>query len=232
MTDCEQFCLEKSTLTIALKKDFCFISSYPGFFIFGCVDKNHYKKNKFFQFSHFELPQLYSAILKIINFMAGETENIDKTEVLKKQIEDSNVDYYIVGNISADKKIIKFLLEANLQTFDFSMTVFELHDFIYCLSDIVLSCLCLNTIEREMINNAILEPLEKIINFQNITFAKQYIKNILDKTTCSTIIENLSIILVHYNYVVIILHKFKNLRSQQTTAEKITSDNQYIINQM
>ena len=45
---CEYFCLENSCLTLALKKDFTFISAFPGFLTFGFVAKTHYKKTNIF----------------------------------------------------------------------------------------------------------------------------------------------------------------------------------------
>ena len=83
---CENFCLQKSNLTLSLKKDFIFISSYSGFFIFGAIVNNHYQKNKFFHFSHFDLPKLYNSILKFIHFIADNKESLDRTDILTKEI--------------------------------------------------------------------------------------------------------------------------------------------------
>jgi hypothetical protein len=147
---CEYFCLEKSLITLALKKDFCFISAFPGFFIFGFVTKSHYEKNKFFQFSHFDLPKLYTALLKVIHFMSDETDRFEKTEVITKQIEDCKVSYYIFGNVSVNEKEVKFCLQVNLfNLFDLSLNAFQLNDFLSAISDILIACLCLNPIEKK-----------------------------------------------------------------------------------
>ena len=220
---CEYFCLEKSSLTLALKKDFCFISSFAGFFLFGFVDKNHYEKKKFFQFSHFELPQLYKAVLKMIHFMANESEILEKTEVIQKQIQNCEITYFICGNTNANKKTVKFCLEVNSVVFDLSLTYFELNDFLYCMTDIVIASLCLKSIEKEMVYNIISQPLEDLILYENCVNAKNYILMNYDKTVCSATIENMTTVLVHYNFIIIILHKFKSLVNKDILLVNITT---------
>ena len=207
---CENFCLEKSSLTLALKKDFCFISSFPGFLIFGCISKSHYEKNKFFLFSHFDLPKLYSAILKMIQFLADDNStSIDKTEFFTKQIEDCNAHYYISGTINSNSKTVTFCLEVNSQVFELSFTYFQLNDFLFCINDIVIASLCLKAFEKEIVIKIILEPLENLIAFQNFADAKKYIEK--DTDICSALKDNMATVLVHYNFIIIILHKFKSL---------------------
>ena len=208
---CENFCLEDSSLTLALKKDFCFISSFPGFLIFGCVSKSHYETSKFFHFSHFDLPKLYSAILKMIHFMADDSNSIDKTEFLSKQIENCDVNYYIRGMTNLNIKTVKFCLEVNSKVFELPFSYFELNDLLYCMNDIVISCLCLKAIEKEMILNIISKPLEDLIVLQNFADAKKYITTTYEKSICSVLRDNMTTVLVHYNFIVIILHKFKTL---------------------
>ena len=208
---CENFCLETSSLTLSLKKDFCFISSFPGFLIFGSVCKSHYEKNKFFHFSHFDLPKLYAAVLKMIHFMADNAESIEKTEFLTKQLENSNISYYISANTNLNTKRVKFCLEVNSQVFELPLTYFELNDFLYCINDIIIACLCLKPIEKELIVNVISKPLEDLIVFQNFADAKSYITTMYEKTLCSALRDNMTTVLVHYNLIVIILHKFKTL---------------------
>ena len=219
---CEKFCLQTSCLNLALKKDFCFISSFPGFVIFGFVTRNHYEKNKFFQFSHFELSKLYTAILKMIHFMADSTDSIEKSEVLTKQIDNCNVRYLIAGLQNADQKIVKFCLEVNSESFEMPLTYFELNDFLNSLTDVIIACLCLTSIEKEMIENIIiLQPLENLITFQNLVDAKSYLTTTYSKTTCVATIENMSTVLVHYNFIIIILHKLKSLVNRDIFFQNI-----------
>lgn len=218
---CEYFCLENSCLTLALKKDFTFISAFPGFLTFGFVAKTHYKKNKYFHFSHFDLSKLYSAILHIVHFIADDTDQIVKTDILTKQIEDIEVKYFILGNIIANDKIVKFRLEANLEIFELSFTVFQLNDFLCLLNDIIMACLCLQAIEKDMICNAILKPLEEIVNFQNVETAKNFLLTHYGNTLCITQIENLTTSFVHYNFIIILLHKFKSLINKEMIPENL-----------
>ena len=208
---CENFCLQKSNLTLSLKKDFIFISSYSGFFIFGSIVNNHYQKNKFFHFSHFDLPKLYNSILKFIHFIADNKESLDRTDILTKEIEGCSVSYFILGNIESNKKIVKFCLECNSEVFELSFTVFQLNDFLNTLNDIILNCLCLQSVEKNMILLATLEPLEKIVTFRKYEDAKKFLSIQYENVVCVAKIDNLTPILVHYNYIVIILHKLKSL---------------------
>ena len=219
---CDKLCLQSSCLTIALKKDFCFISSFPGFLTFGFVTRNHYEKNKFFLFSHFELSKLYSAILKMIHFMADNLDNIDKSEVLTKEIDNCNVRYLIVGIRNAKEKIVKFCLECNLESFDLPLTYFELNDFLNTLTDIIIGCLCLTSIEKEMIQNIMVQPLEDLITFQSFVDAKKYLSTIYaEKSVCLSSIENMATLIVHYHFIIIILHKFKSLVNPELFLQNI-----------
>ena len=218
---CEKLCLQTSCLNLALKKDFCFMSSFPGFVIFGYVSKNHYEKNKYFQFSHFELSKLYLAILKMIHFMADNTESIEKSEVLTKEIDNCNIKYSIAGSSYGIGKIVKFCLEVHSESFELSLTYFELNDFLNSITDIIIACLCLTSIEKEMIENIIVQPLDDLITYINIAHAKKYITTIYEKTTCISTIHNMSRVLVHYNCIVIILHKLKTLVNQDICVENV-----------
>ena len=221
---CDNLCLEESCLTFALKKDFSFISSFPGFFMFGSITKGHYEKNKYFRFSYFDLPKLYSAILKMIQFLADDSETLVKTEVIIKEIDTKSLTYFIIGKTNIDqKKVVKFGLERELEVFELSFSYFELNDFLFSLTDIVITCLCVKPIEKEMILKVISLPLEDLIAYQNFNNAKQYLSSIYEKNLCATLIENMTTVLVYYNYIVIILHKFKSLVNRDIL---IQNDNQ------
>ena len=75
-----------------------------------------------------------------------------------------------------------------------------------------------------MINNVIIQPLENIINFQNFEHARNYLSNVYSETHCLSIIENLSIVLVYYNNIIIILHKFKSLANRQIISQNNTQN--------
>ena len=225
---CEYFCLEKSCLTLALKKDFIFISGFPGFFIIGTIEQNHYKKNKFFHFSHFDLPKLYTAILRIIHFIADDKAELLKTEILCKQIQDCNVNYFISGILKANEKRVTFCLETNVDVFELTLSVHELNHFLSLLNDIVIACLCLKPVEKDLIMNAILQPLDQILKFQDKENAKKFIVTKCSDFLCTITIDNLTIILVNYNYIVIILHKLMTLVNKELLVENVCET---IINQ-
>jgi hypothetical protein len=135
-------------------------------------------------------------------------------------MENCKVSYYIFGNVSLNKKEVKFFLEADINLFDLSLNAFQLNDFLSAISDIVIACLCLNPIEKNMIIVTITKPLEDLINYQNYGNAKNYLINIHEENTCITLIDNLSTVLVHYNYIVIILHKLQSLVNEDLIIEK------------
>ena len=66
----------------------------------------------------------------------------------------------------------------------------------------------------------ITQPLEDLIKYRNYADAKIYVVTIHEKNTCITIIDNLSTVLVHYNYIVIILHKLQSLVNEDLVIEK------------
>ena len=132
-----------------------------------------------------------------------------------------------MGKSNLDKKIVQFCIEINFHSFELSFTPFELNDFLNCITEVTLACLCLNSLEKEMLIAAILQPVENIISFQNHVHAKKYLDTIYNKNTCIIIIENMTTVLVHYNAIVLILHKFKSL----VNPESIIEENQNIINQ-
>ena len=90
--------------------------------VYVCFFIPLYEKNKFFHFSHFDLPKLYAAVLKMIHFMADNAESIEKTEFLTKQLENSNISYYISANTNLNTKRVKFCLEVNSQVFELPLT--------------------------------------------------------------------------------------------------------------
>ena len=230
---CDDFCLDKSCLSLALNKDFCFISSFPGFFVFGKVSQNCYEELKYFQFSHFEIPKLYSAIIKIVHFLANKTLEIEQTKFLSKTIQNCDINYYIVGNTSVESKVIIFRLEAELfnKSYDILFTREELNNLIQCMDHVIVSCLCLKPMERQLFNLACIQSLEKIIEFQNIDDAKKFIIHSFEKSACGSIIENLSIVLVHYNSIIIILHKLKTLFNNSDFNNEQIEINKSIVTQ-
>ena len=146
----------------------------------------------------------------MIQFLADDNStSIDKTEFFTKQIEDCNAHYYISGTINSNSKTVTFCLEVNSQVFELSFTYFQLNDFLFCINDIVIASLCLKAFEKEIVIKIILEPLENLIAFQNFADAKKYIEK--DTDICSALKDNMATVLVHYNFIIIILHKFKSL---------------------
>jgi hypothetical protein len=122
---------------------------------------------------------------------------------------------------------VKFQLEANVQNIYFELLFFmsELHDLLHCIEPIIISCLCLKSIERDMFQFTITQPLDIIVNCQNPQGAKILLNRFHKANLCLSKVENLTILLIHYNSILVILHKFKslNITNQQNVTLSIIS---------
>ena len=56
-----------------------------------------------------------------------------------------------------------------------------------------------------------MQPLENIIKCQNKKESQNFIRDFYTDNICFSTINNLSIILNHYNSIIVILHKIKSL---------------------
>ena len=63
--------------------------------------------------------------------------------------------------------------------------------------------------------------LEEIVNFQNVETAKNFLLTHYGNTLCITQIENLTTSFVHYNFIIILLHKFKSLINKEMIPENL-----------
>ena len=231
---CDFLCINNSSLTLALTKDYCFVSAFPGFFVFGHITQHSYEELKFFQISHYNLPNFYAIILKIVHFMAGKVKSIEKTKFLSKKIKLDDVEYYIYASCVDDQKLITFQLQTLLgkNEFEICLTVPEFHNLLNCVESVVMSCLCLKSNEIELVNYAILQPLEDIIKCQNKKDALNFVKDFYKDKICLQTINNLSTVLNHYNSIIVILHKFQSLHFNdellQNTIFSIITNNEVI----
>lgn len=211
------FYLEESCLTYALKKEYCFISAYPGFILFGKVLSTYY--DEFLQFNHFELSYLYEVIISIVTFLATNEILEEKNIILKKDKNGQSVTYFWKGITLTDeeqnsKKHIIFGSENNCGdcTFQIILNLEEFNFLLFCLSDIFISCLCLKPIEKYFFKRALNESTETIISFQDQPKILGFINNGLENYCALTINkENLIDVLTHYNGYILMLQKIKSL---------------------
>ena len=152
--------LSKSLLTIALKRNYTFISAFPGFFVFGDVKNTFFYDVHSFQFSHFELPKLYSCFLKITNFFSNDTQIQQQDIILNKSSITFDKDdiYFWVGRIinknGNNLKVISFGIEREQENvFEFNFTENEFNSLLQSLPSIIFSCICLKPIEKYILNN-------------------------------------------------------------------------------
>ena len=145
--------------------------------------------------------------------MAGKVKSIEKTQFLAKKVKLDEVNYFIHAICVDDTKLITFQLEALLVKYEFEIifTVAEFNNLLNCVESVVISCLCLKSNEIDLVNYAILQPLENIIKCQNKKEAQNFIRDFYTDNICFSTINNLSIILNHYNSIIVILHKIKSL---------------------
>ena len=123
---------ENTCKTVSSKNSDIFISAFPGKLVFGEVNHNGYKKLKYFRFLHFEIFNLYLALLNIIKYI-GSSSNIleDKGIIITKE----EVTYYWLGklmeNNNFSQKVIVFAIEQKFETvFEKLFTIEQINDLI------------------------------------------------------------------------------------------------------
>ncbi len=215
----ELFNFSDSCETICLKQSDVFLSSFPGKVIFGKPKCFGYSNLKSFQYKHNEFIHLYLAIVQIVQFFA-KNKNDDKGLILTKN---DNITYFWIGksveqNGKDGNKIVKFGIEFQLNiVFEIIMNMNQFNEFICVFSNLMLSCLCLKSCEREYIEAYAYETtLSNIINF----FDKKVRKNVFQQFKRSRNIDsvheqNLVDLFLHYTELIILFKKMKSLNNSE-----------------
>jgi hypothetical protein len=218
-----KFC--DSSQTYCLKQSEIFISSFPGKIVFGLVNQNGYKKQKYFEFGSYFFFNFYLSVVKIVEFFATDLKTEDKG-LITSQTETS---YYWIGkSVVQDKKstkVIKLGIES-LKTdggFEIVFNINQFNEFVKLFYKLIFPCLCLKTFERELFESVSLKSLSFVINLDKVETCKSYLKT-FEKAKNIKIdsVEELNLVdlLIYYNELIILYKKLKSLYNPTNPLEE------------
>ena len=206
-----------SCKTIALKQENIFISAFPGAIIFGEVCPTGFLENKCFRFNHYQLFELYLALVSLIKFHISEAENSNEKGIILT-LRNEELYYWCASKIifnQTETKIIKFGIEQKLQTvFELLLEYEDLNNLINALSQMILPCLCLNPLERSIFDFASEQDITTLVTLTNPKIIEQFINTYeIKKDVKIDLIIKPNIVgnLIYYNEILIILQKLKTI---------------------
>jgi hypothetical protein len=217
----------KSCQTKVLKTKSVFLSAYPGFITFGKTFEKSYLSQSYFKFFPFELYKLYIAIINILKFLTEDETASNGDLILKRS---DTVAYFWKGvnlNVNGkNKKCVLFCIETTENVVKISMTLSELHNFIIGLKSTIIICLCLNTIENELIIEACNQELDSVLKLKDYSkakvFVEQFVKknNNIKKEDCFQLAQ----LLTYYFDIIILVHKFISMSNfEENVIQNIIS---------
>ena len=218
--DSENFNFSNSCKTLISQKSEIFVSAFPGKIIFGNVDQVGYKKLNYFKFNHFELFHFFVALTNIFKFLSDTSDT--KLNTANKGIiltlNTFEVYYWIVKDVFINNNIQKqivFGIEKEAKVvFELNLTLKELNELINIIAQTILSCLCLKSIEKQLLENVALQSTEDIIALKNHQMCENFIKNFeeINKFSIDSVqISNLIDLVIYYNELLIVIQKLKSM---------------------
>ncbi len=218
---------EKSCQTKVLRTKSVFLSAYPGFITFGKTCEKSYQAKSYFKFFPFELYKLYIAIINILKFLTSEETDLNGGLILKRS---DTIAYFWNGvtlNIDGtNKKTVLFCIETTENLEKISMTLSELHNFIIALKSTVIICLCLNTIENELLIQACNLEIDSLLKLKDYSAAKLFVEQFVKKNKYFENEEIFQLVqLIHYYFdLIVLVHKFISMsKFEENIIEKIMS---------
>ena len=216
---------ENSCKTLISKKYNIFVSAFPGRIIFGEVNDRGFIKSKYFQFLHFEFFDLYISLLKIVKFFVSEEQTEEKGLILSNE----DLSYYWLGKFilqnNKSTKFVVFAIEFKFETiFELLLQTDQFNDIIKCISETILSCLCLKTIEKAFFDFILKENTSLIVSLKN----QKKCKTILEKFKKSSSYKitsvcepNLIELVIYYNELLIIVQKLRTMINHEMCNEDL-----------
>lgn len=211
----EQFLFADSCKTLISNKNEIFVSAFPGKIVFGKVNQVGYKKSNFFKFFHFEIFHFFVALTNIFKFLSSEN-TANKGIILTL---DTLEVYYWIGKelvvTNQNQKIIVFGIEENSQSvFEINLKLQELNELIHIVSQTIISCLCLKSIEKQLFENIVQCPTSEIVQLKDYKQCEQFIQKFeksIKVSIDSIKIPNLIDIVIYYHELLLIVQKLKSM---------------------
>ena len=218
--------LSKSLLTIALKRNYTFISAFPGKIVFGKTTPCGYKTSQFFEFEVFQIYSLYLAIFDIIESFSNSKNLSNKLLLIKNDKLNYFFSVKTLTNSIEEYQVAYFAIEEDSEVcFNIIFNNIEFETFLFALVKIVPSALCLNSTEVLLFHSAARESAKIIHGFQDESESNQFVTRFLNDSfnlekKSST---DLSTFLSYYCEIILVFHKLKDLVNSIPTFDNIAS---------
>ena len=225
MEEKDELKLEDSCKTIILKQHTIFLSAYPGKIVFGESTQTGYQHLKYFQFNHFQILELYIAIVNILKYLVSDNNpECEKGLILKISV--NQVYFWLCKRIhlnNIESKVVKIAIEYGSEcVYEITFNFEQLNYLINGISTSILPCLCLKNIERQFFSYASEETSSEIIKLMNFENCHKLLNNFeiknnikIEKIIQRNMIDNL----IYYNETILLLHKFNSLKNAEQLSE-------------
>jgi hypothetical protein len=218
--------LNESYLTLALQVSSIFVSSFPGFIVIGKIQQNHFEKEKYFEFTIFEINKLYLTFVEILAFFTNISEQSSNPKLF--HVNEKNEENYFWSGHSISKaneslKLIIIGIEKNdTVVFQLKLYMNELQNLFFCLRKVIVSSLCLKINEKKLIEFLSDQKIDMLKNMQSDpNRVDEFINRFITKNNLSKYSKDIFIEIVKYYFeIVIIMHKLKSLEITEVTSRE------------
>ena len=219
MTACAEIKFSNCCNTKVLKEDKLFISAVPGSIVFGEVCPTGFVKHKYFKFNHYQLFELYLALVSVIKFQVSESDSSLKGLILS--LNDEELYFWNGSKVTkngTEIKIVRLGIEFQfVTTFEILFDSEELlNEFIYIISQMIFPCLCLNQIELEVFEFASQQDLSILITLNRMEDSQKLLNSFqikskikIDSIIGTNIVNNL----MFYQEILILHHKILSIHN-------------------
>lgn len=214
----EELYLKDSYFYVSTKKNNLIIAAFFQSIIFGSVNKDgtQFLTNQYFIFRHSQYHFFFLSFWNIIKTMSGNSQcNFD---VIMKVSETEEYSWQLINN-----KTVKLVQKEN--QYFILLTLEELNEFIFILSQMMLPSLKLQTFQFDILNTITSLPLENILDLEDFAFT---LKFITEKMTEFNIVKPqnyyIAVLIVVNLDIIITIHKLKLLSDEAKTPTKVNID--------
>lgn len=216
--DSKDFNFSNSCKTLISQNSEIFVSAFPGKIIFGNVNQVGYQKFKYFKFNHFEIFNFFVALTNIFKFLSDSTTRNTGNRGVILTLNNFEVYYWMVKDLfinNSNQKQIVFGIEKQSEVvFELNLTLKELNELINIIAQTILSCLCLKSIEKQLLESVTLQSTEDILALKDHKTCEKFIKHFeeINKFSIDSVqISNLLDTVIYYNDLLIIIQKLKSM---------------------
>jgi len=208
----------ESCQTLSLRKSDIFLSSFPGKIVFGQPNFIGYSKTNSFQYKHNQFFNFYLSIINIVNFFAS---NLNEEKGLILTVSENTIYFWCGKIVESDKvsqKVVKLGIEFDSNIlFEIILNGEQFNELIYIFSNLIFSCLCLKSFERQFLEDFADEiSICKLITLNEKKKIKHVLKSFKEQKKINSVVEmNLVQLVLYYNELIILYKKMKSLNNPE-----------------